>query len=384
MTPSQFLILAPHLKPKPLLALHLAAGAGLLSGEILGLTTGAFDWEQRRVWIESGSARGHPEVAASRYVYPAAWTWTAIERRVSPTGPDRLLFPGKTPGVPLERLDRTIKRACRRAFTDDGQFFTLLDARAFHQAAMKQLGLPQAVVAGSLCEDGRREVGRARLSRWRKAQSDVARAWTQIDRPPQWAPPRGVPAAPAVDGAPSRAIRGPGRNLRPSPEPAPRHLAPDPGFVHRGVPDVEGEEAPAGRSRNLAPLEPYHRRPVHVPPKPTAKPRNRDARRHRAPRRAPGQLPVRSEPERNGPPSGAAGWRQVLETIVLWETARPLVARLVTLPELRRFLPGAPDDVLEAFIESLSDEEEGAPTPAGGLADPSQPLSWVYPVLAQE
>ena len=176
--------LLPHLKATLVVALVLAAGAGLLSGEILALWTSDFNWTKRRVRVSPGSSRGRSGTPATRFVYPAAWAWAILEKLVPRGGPDRLLFPGRTPGKPLTRLDRSLRRACRRAFGEDGGTITLLDARGFHQAVMERLGLPRQVVAGSLRTASPRTAPRKAILRLHKRQAAIARSWMQLELPP--------------------------------------------------------------------------------------------------------------------------------------------------------------------------------------------------------
>lgn len=194
------------LKPMLLVAVVLAAGAGLLSGEILALMSSDFDWSKRRVRVSPGSSRGRPGTPATRFVYPAAWAWTLLEGLVPRGEPHRLLFPGRDAGRPLKRLDRNLKRACRRAFGEGGGI-TLLDARAFHQAAMERVRLPHQVVAGSLRAARPRTASKAEVLWWRERQAAVARAWVHLEVPPvldaslQTPAPREAVAAPsAPDG----------------------------------------------------------------------------------------------------------------------------------------------------------------------------------------
>ena len=173
--------LLPHLKATLVIALVLAAGAGLLSGEILGLRSSDFNWTKRRVRVSPGSARGRSGRPATRWVYPAAWAWAILEKLVPQGGPDRLLFPGRTPGRPLKRLDRDLKRACGRAFGEGGGTITLLDARGFHQEAMEHLGLPRQVVAGSVRTAEPKTARRTTILGWQKRQAAAARAWVQLE-----------------------------------------------------------------------------------------------------------------------------------------------------------------------------------------------------------
>ena len=363
--------LIPHLKATLVVALVLAAGAGLLSGEILGLRSSDFNWTKRRVRVSPGSARGRSGRPATRWVYPAAWAWAILEKLVPQGGPDRLLFPGRTPGRPLKRLDRSLKRACRRAFGEGGGTITLLDARGFHQEAMERLGLPRQVVAGSVRTAEPKTARRTTILGWQKRQAAAAHAWVQLEFPPILGgvvPVResgSTGSAPVVPvGQPAVPPR-PARRLYYSPLGLKARLAAEAAAEARAR--AEGV-APAPSGRRFAPLgtEPSPRSPAPPtsptaalePPPPRERPANNRAREARV------AAAAYEQGARHGRFETGAAW-------CAWELLRLKLGHELDFDGMQEEFPGVPD-ALPALLRGVT-----APVAA-------QPASSAAPVPSHE
>ena len=390
-SPAAVELLMRHLPPTGRKALCLAAGAGLFSAEILGITTADFDWGRRRVRIRAGSARGTGQ-PATRWVAPAAWAWRVLTTLVPPDGPDRLLFPSRWPGRPLARLDRLLRRASRRAFGEEAPGLTLLAARRLHQSVNSGLCLPRPVIAGSIRESRPTRHSRRTLLRWRGLQERAAEAWTDLTRPPRRSAFE-TSSSPVVPAPPGRAAgrEGSARRRRPVwsgdgpamvPSPSARGASP-PEYQATAAPDPGRlSHQPAGDSGGPAPrrrLTPSLMGPT-APPPVRRSPSAAGAVERRQTGRQPQhgrQLEVARQSEVARQIEAARlqgrheGRFEVGAVVAGVAVLRASVGGALDIDALRQSLPGAPDEFFEtvqAFME--------APPKAAPVARPSLP---VYP-----
>ncbi len=180
--------IAEAARPALRLVLYLIFTTGILPTEALRIRLHDIDLRRRRIKIRGAGVRGRPGAIASRWVYPPRLVWPLLEDTCGAPfvvrglvhGPG-WLFPGRTPGLPLQSVDKGLRGACERAFGRGGRRYTLMDVRRLWQSLAREMGLPRAVVRGTWSEaDPARRVGPRRTAGKLKAVRDHLPEW--IDR----------------------------------------------------------------------------------------------------------------------------------------------------------------------------------------------------------
>ncbi len=169
----------------------LAAGCGMLEGEILRLRAGHFKLARRIIQLPISGARGAPGRAGVRVVAIPEWVMALVYDAFPTLGgwsQSRLLFPHRDdPTRPRSSYWRTLRTAGQRA---DVEGWRTTDLRRMYQRAGRGSQLARCVVRGTDIHTSRQSVPMALYQReW------LARRWSRLDSPPRgfWQSRRHVP-----------------------------------------------------------------------------------------------------------------------------------------------------------------------------------------------
>ena len=256
-SPQELSALLGELDASHRLALALAAGAGLLESEILGLRFRDLRLADGSIVVRTGGIRGRAGYRCQRLEHVAEWAWQLLfdtlgDPRQYP--PQSLLFPNRRdPTRPRSSFAPGLKKASRAVFGDDAVGFTLGAARRLWQRVQIDTGLPSAQSRQTWSLDE----FRGDLPWWAEEAHGVARSWELLCRPPvelsasSLRVPRKKPKG-CQRGRAERATPGETRPMglpdycRALPAEPPRSDAP--GGVHRDSwhePAAGGRQAPA-------------------------------------------------------------------------------------------------------------------------------------------
>ena len=180
-SPQQIAAVLPELPLAHRAAVALAAAAGLLESEILGLRRG--DLRDQVVVVRIGGIRGRAGHKCDRIEAVAAWAWPVLLQYLQslPAGPtSQLLFPNRTdPSRPRTSFGPLIRKTASRVL-GAGATVTLAGCRRLWQRIQIDLHMPSAQVRQSWST----ELVRAQSPSWWRGAVKAADSWRQLCAPP--------------------------------------------------------------------------------------------------------------------------------------------------------------------------------------------------------
>lgn len=167
-------------------AIALIVGCGLLPSEVLALRAIDLNIPGTFVRVLHRGVRGWGDAIAERHVYIPHWAWQFVRRAwpgLARMNPDELLFPSRDdPHRPWQNLNRALRRAAVQAGlqAEGGRDsrWTPTGLRRIYQAIARQVGLPRALVRGTVLGTPPHEGGLENAGRWLVASSHPrSRPW---------------------------------------------------------------------------------------------------------------------------------------------------------------------------------------------------------------
>ena len=174
------------------MAIALIVGCGLLPSELMALRVRDLNPSEAWVWVYHRGVRGWGQAESCRAVRVPDWAWQLVKRALPGLArmpKDALLFCSpRDPSQPWTSLGRSLRRAAVRAglqakgARDDR--WTPLGLRRLYQDVARKLGLPRALVRGTVV------VGMVHSSKlidaeiWLRQSDRLALFWTHLLRPP--------------------------------------------------------------------------------------------------------------------------------------------------------------------------------------------------------
>jgi len=173
-------------------AIALIVACGLLPSELLALRVSDLNVPEHLLHVRHRGVRGWNRGLARRHVRIPPWAWQFVLRawpRLSVMPRNRLLFPSRNdPKKPWTNLGRAIRQAATRAGLQapdaSDPRWTPSGLRLLYQEIARKVGLPRALVRGTVVVGMASRRSLADAEQWLRQSDRMALGWTYLLRPP--------------------------------------------------------------------------------------------------------------------------------------------------------------------------------------------------------